>query len=250
MKWLQLGWFLAVACLTACGEKLDASHYGEPAPALNSQPPAELRILIIGGTSGVGLATTKLALERGHHVTAMARRPERMTVSHKQLDTTEGDILNIASVTSAMMAVDAVVITIGIGPTRKPVTVFSKGTANVLKAMAQHDVKRVLMITGIGAGDSRGHGGFFYDEIMQPLLLDTVYADKEHAETLIFSSESQWTVVRPGFLNDDASKKSYRVVQDMRGVTSGKISRSDVAHFLVSALETGSYIGATVLLTN
>ena len=107
-----------------------------------------------------------------------------------------------------------------------------------------------MAVTGIGAGDSRGHGGFLYDNILQPLLLNTIYEDKDRAEALIIDSTSEWTIVRPGFLNDDISKASYRIIRDMRGIISGDISRADTSHFIISGLETNSYIGATVLLTN
>lgn len=53
---------------------------------------------------------------------------------------------------------------------------------------------------GIGAGDSKGHGGFFYDRIFYPLLLKAVYSDKDRQESLIRASNADWTIVRPGFL--------------------------------------------------
>jgi putative NADH-flavin reductase len=250
MKWTILICVLVVTGLVACSGEPDSSSFGKAAPQLASQASAKLRILIIGGTSGVGLEVVKLALKRGHHVIAMARSPERITLSHKNLDTIKGDILDITSVTDSMVGADAVVIAIGTGPTRKPVSVFSQGTANVLIAMKKQDVQRLIEITGIGAGNSRGHGGLFYDKVMQPLLLSTVYEDKDRAEALIFESESKWTIVRPGFLNDDVSEKKYRVIEDVQGVTSGSIARADVAHFIVSALEMDNHIGDTVLLTN
>jgi uncharacterized protein YbjT (DUF2867 family) len=77
-----------------------------------------------------------------------------------------------------------------------------------------------------------------------------MYEDKEREETLIRASHTTWTIVRPGFLNDDASETRYRVISDMEGITSGDIARADVAHFIVAALEAHSFVGTTVLLTN
>jgi len=250
MLWRRTIGVLAGLCLVACNSGGDRITAGEPAPVLRSEAPSALRILVIGGTSGIGLQTVKLALERGHSVTAMARRPERMTLSHERLDTVKGDILNAGSVEAALTGNDAVVTAIGIGPTRKAVSVFSEGTANVLAAMQKLGVPRIVAVTGIGAGDSRGHGGFVYDNIVQKLLLKTSYADKDREEALIRASDTNWTIVRPGFLNDDVGETRYRVISDMQGITSGDIARADVAHFIVSALESQSYSGATVLLTN
>ncbi|MFK7733940.1 MAG: NAD(P)-dependent oxidoreductase [Pseudomonadales bacterium] len=243
---------LAFCCLvlSACNGGSDLSEFGEPAPNIASSAPATLNLLVIGGTKGIGLETVQLALSRGHTVTAMARRPERLFMSHERLTKLKGDILDLESVKQAVSGKDAVIVSIGAGPTRKPVTLFSKGTANVLEAMRTQELKRLITVTGIGAGDSRGHGGFFYDNILQPLLLDTIYRDKDIAEQLIADSDSSWTIVRPGFLTDDASEANYRVIADMNGVTSGDISRADVAHFMLAAIEADSYLGATVLLSN
>ena len=84
----------------------------------------------------------------------------------------------------------------------------------------------------------------------QPLALKTVYADKDIAEGLVSGSVVDWTIVRPGFLTDDASSARYRVIEDMTDVTAGDISRADVAHFIVATLESKNYIEKTVLLTN
>ena len=225
---------------------------GLPAPTLLPGPPKPLRILVIGGTAGIGLQTVKLAVERGHFVTAMARRPERMTLDHPNLDTVEGDILNAEIVRLALADQDAVVVSIGVGPTRKPVTVFSEGTRNVLDGMAATGVRRLIAITGIGAGETRGHGGFLYDRVFLPLALRTVYDDKDRQEALIRDRGDgdalDWTIVRPGFLTDDEARHQYRVITELQGITAGKIARADVAHFIIAALESQRYYGVTPLL--
>lgn len=244
------GLILLVGC-GADGTKNGAllATVGDPPPTLAAQS-SRLRILVIGGTSGTGLEVVKIALARGHNVTAMSRRPERMTLTHENLEARKGDILEVAAVKAAVKNKDAVVNAIGIGPTRGPVTVFSKGIQHLLKVMARLEVKRLVAITGIGAGDSRGHGGFFYDRILQPLALKTIYEDKDRAEELIADSTVDWTIVRPGALTDKPAESRYRVIEDLTGVTAGSIARADVAHFIVAALESGSYKGATVLLSN
>lgn len=241
--------------LTGCGgdgtkDGASLASVGDPPPTLAPQVRAPLRILVIGGTSGTGLEVVKLALTRGHNVTAMSRHPERMTLTHENLEARKGDVLDTAAVEAAVTGKDAIVNAIGIGPTRDPVTVFSQGIQRVLDAMAAAQVGRLVAVTGIGAGDSRGHGGFFYDRILQPLALKTVYADKDREEKLIVDSAVDWTIVRPGALTDKPGESRYRILQDLTGVTAGSIARADVAHFIVAAIEAGSHKGATVLLTN
>ena len=95
----------------------------------------------------------------------------------------------------------------------------------------------VQAITGVGAGDSRGHGGFFYDRIILPLVLKRIYEDKDRQERLLRASEANWTIIRPGVLTNGARTGEYRVLTELVGVTLGHISREDVAHFMRSELE-------------
>lgn len=244
---------LAVAALfiprsTATGVNADnASH----APSLAGSTAAKpLKILVIGGTSGIGLETVKLALARGHWVTSMARHAPAAPIVHDHLKYIQGSIINAAQVSVAVSGQDVVVTTISIPVSRKPVRVFSLGASNVLFAMNRAGVKRLVAVTGIGAGDSRGHGGFAYDHVLQPLILGAMYADKDLEETMIRASAVDWTIVRPGSLTDETAKLHYWVVKNLDGVTAGRIARADVAHYIVAAIESGQDLRTAVLLTD
>jgi putative NADH-flavin reductase len=208
-----------------------------------------MNMLIIGASRGIGLQLLKQSLAAGQAVTAMARHFQELPDRLERLTAISGDILDEAKVREVMAGQEAVCLTIGVGVTRKPVTVFSRGTQNVLAAMAEHGVRRLLCITGIGAGDSRGHGGFLYDRIFQPLLLKTIYEDKDRQEALIRASGTDWTIVRPAFLTKGPLTGHYRVITDMSGITAGRISRADVAHFLLAELSANRYLGQAPLLT-
>lgn len=208
-----------------------------------------MKLLIIGASKGIGLKLLEQSLQAGHAVTAFARHPQNIPRQHERLTVVPGDILDAAMVQQAAAGQEAVCLTIGVGVTWKPVTVFSQGTRNVLAAMAEHGVRRLVSVTGIGAGDSKGHGGFLYDRIFNPLLLKTIYADKDRQEALIRVSETDWTIVRPGFLTNGPLTGKYRVITDLRGVTANKISRADVAHFILEELATNRYLRQATLLT-
>jgi putative NADH-flavin reductase len=119
----------------------------------------------------------------------------------------------------------------------------------MLDAMKKTGVRRLVCITGIGAGDSRNHGGFLYDRLLQPLLLKKVYDDKDRQEALIKASDVDWVIVRPGFLTNGPETGEYRVLTDLEGVTAGKISRADVAHFMLNELDSNKYLRQTPLIT-
>jgi putative NADH-flavin reductase len=208
-----------------------------------------MKLLVIGATRGIGRRLVEMALNEDHTVTALARNPERQTVSHDRLNVINGDIRDRDAVGRAVENQNAVCITIGINPTRKPVTVFSEGTKTVIEAMADSAVNHLICITGIGTGDSKNHGGFFYDRIFKPLLLKTIYEDKDRQEVLVRNSNLEWVIVRPGFLTNGPLTGTYRVLLDLKGVRAGKISRADVAHFILSEIKTKAYRSKTPLLT-
>ena len=208
-----------------------------------------MKLLIIGASRGIGRQLLEQALQAGHLVTAMARHPEHLPRQSAGLQTVAGDILNLSLVQQVVAGQEAVCLSIGVGVTIKPVTVFSEGTKNVLAAMAEHGVRRLVCVTGIGAGDSAGHGGLLYDRLFKPLLLKTIYEDKDRQEALIRASDTDWTIVRPGFLTNGPLTENYRVLTDLWGITADKISRADVAHFMLEELSAPRYVGQTPLLT-
>lgn len=208
-----------------------------------------MKILIIGATRGIGLRVLQQALVKDHDITVLARSPQKLAVEHERLQVLQGDICDNNAVGSTTEGLDAVINCIGIRPTRKPVSVFSEGITNVLESMDKNRVNLLISITGIGAGDSRGHGGFFYDKIFQPLLLNTIYEDKDREESLIRDSQVNWIIVRPGFLTNGPMTGTYRVLTDMTDVKAGKISRADVAHFILNQLDSSEYLSQTPMLT-
>lgn len=208
-----------------------------------------MNLVIIGASRGIGQQILKQSLQAGHRVTALARHFQQIPLGHERLKLITGDILDASRVRQALAGQEAVCLSVGMGVTIKPVTVFSQGTRNVLAAMAEQGVRRLVCITGIGAGDSKGHGGFLYDRIINPLFLKTIYEDKNRQEALIKASGTDWTIVRPGFLTNGPLTGKYRVITDLSGIIAGKISRADVAHFILAELSESLYLRQTPLIT-
>ncbi|NTW49798.1 MAG: SDR family oxidoreductase [Chlorobiales bacterium] len=207
-----------------------------------------MKLLIIGATRGVGFELLKLALEQNHTVTALVRDPGRLPIQHERLRVLKGDILNLDSVTAATENQEAVFTCVGITPTIFTVSTFSEGIKNVLTAMQAKGVKRLIAVTGMGAGDSKGHGGVLYDFLFQPLVLKSIYEDKDREEELIKASPVDWVIVRPGMLTNGELTGKYRAFTDLTGITAGSISRKDVADFLLKQLGSNEYLRKTPLL--
>jgi len=118
----------------------------------------------------------------------------------------------------------------------------------LVDAMKAAGLKRLIAVTGLGAGDSRGHGGLLYDVVVFPLLLKRVYDDKDVQEWIIKSSGLDWTIVRPGLLTNRPATGRYRVLTAPEDWRFGMISRADVADFLVRQVDDRALIGTTPLL--
>ena len=208
-----------------------------------------MKIAIIGASRGIGFQLLKLAVEVGHEVTALLRNPDKLQIADDNLHVIKGDILDPSSVGAVTAGQDGICVCIGIPPSIKPVEVFSKGIENVLASIKDNPEQRLIVITGIGAGDSKGHGGFLYDRVFNPLLLKEIYRDKDREEALIKESHANWLIVRPGFLTNGPRTGKYRVIDNLTSVTAGKISRADVADFMLKQLMEPTHFGKTPLLT-
>lgn len=115
----------------------------------------------------------------------------------------------------------------------REVTLLSTATQAIVNAMNAEHVSQLICITGVGAGDSVGHGGLLFDNLIYPLLLRNVYTDKNRQEAIIKNSGLDWTIVRPTILNDKPRKDSIRTLTDLSDFHGGTISREDVARFVL-----------------
>lgn len=207
-------------------------------------------ILIVGASRGIGLETVKCALDAGHRVRALARSADRIAIRHPQLEKITGDALDPGTVKQALAGADAVIQTLGVaGPEMllQPVRLFSQATRVLVEAMTEAGVKRLICLTGFGAGDSRNRGGFLYNAIFQ-LFLGRAYDDKDVQEEIVHASTLDWVIVRPVILTNGPRTGRCRALVDPRDWTCGFISRADVADFLVRQIDDDTFLRRTPVL--
>jgi putative NADH-flavin reductase len=209
-------------------------------------------LLVIGASQGIGLETVKCALAGGHDVRAFARGAAGIAIDDAKLTKITGDALDAAAVGAAVAGADAVIQTLGAPKTAMAVlsgtTLFSKATRILIDAMRAAGVHRLVAVTGMGAGDSRGYGGFLYDALMFPLVLKRIYDDKDVEEQMIRASGLEWTIARPGLLTGGAATGRMRVLADRKDWQAGSVTRADVAQFLVREAFERRYVSKTPLL--
>jgi putative NADH-flavin reductase len=125
-------------------------------------------------------------------------------------------------------------------------TTLSDGTRNIVRAMERAGIKRFVCETSLGVGDSKWKLGVFHNLVAMPLFLRNVFADKEEQERIIASSSLDWVIVRPAALTNGPQRHAFRAGSDVghRFVPS-RISRSDVAAFMLKQLTGGEYLRKT-----
>ena len=209
------------------------------------------RILIIGASKGIGLETTRQALEAGHHVRALARSADGIALSDPNLETVGGDALIAEDVEAALVGVDVAIQTLGVGlgDLFRPIHLFSDATGVLIAAMGAKGVKRLIAVTGFGAGDSRGSIGCL-QRLPFEIVLGRAYADKSLQERLIRESGLDWTIARPGVLTDGPRTGLYNIFSEASKWRNGFISRSDVADFLVRQIEDQTYLRQAPVLVD
>lgn len=131
----------------------------------------------------------------------------------------------------------------------REVTLLSTATRALVGVMAEQNVRRLVCITGLGAGDSRGHGGFFFDWVFLPLMLRKDYQDKNRQEDAIRASTLDWTIVRPTVLNGKPARGGIKALTDLSGVHGGTIARADIAEFVVEQLATDAWLRKAPLIS-
>ena len=207
-----------------------------------------MKVLIIGATGATGQILMREALAQGHEVTALARNPSALLAPEDhRLRVLQGNALDASEVEAAVAGQDAVLSALGTRSAR-PTTLFSESTHNLISAMDKHGVRRLVCITGIGVGDSKGHVGFLYDRIIRPFVVKNVYDDKERQEEAIKQSDLDWVIVRPARLTDEPAKGEYRVYLG-GSYTAKTISRADVTAFMLAQLTDNTYVGKTPVIS-
>jgi uncharacterized protein YbjT (DUF2867 family) len=209
-----------------------------------------VKISILGASKGTGAEAVRVALDRGHDVTAFSRTPSQLALAHPKLTKLAGDFHQRESVEGAVRGQDAVIITVSSATLRgfkENPTYFSKGTAFAIDAMKAHGIRRLAVLSALGAGESRKIAGFLVDKLVIPYLLKGPFEDHERQEKRVRESGLDWVIARPSRLTNGPARHKYVQKVALEPVPSS-IARADVADFLVSAVEVDTWLARAVQL--
>ena len=205
------------------------------------------RLFLLGATGGTGQHVVSQALEQGRRVTAFVRNPGKLTAGHERLlvvGWSSGDTAE--QMADQLRGHDAVISTLGV-PAFKSGGLIERSARLLVPAMERAGVRRLVFTSAFGVLET--HELPFVPRTMQRLLLGEVYADKAAGETIIRSSRLDWTLVYPSMLTTGPRTGSYRVGEqlELRGLP--RLSRADLADFLLTQVDDATNVKKGVLVS-
>ena len=192
-----------------------------------------MRVAVFGATGGTGRSAIRQALDAGDKVTALARSPEALAEFEDDITVVGGDVLDLDTVARAVDGAEVVISALGIGMRRHATTVYSQGTANIIAAMRDVRVGRLMVVST----SSLEVPGRFAERAVATMLhriLAKPYADMALMEDAVRASDLDWTLVRAARLTNGAVTGRYRTAVDAKLRGCWSISRADVAHYCLA----------------
>jgi uncharacterized protein YbjT (DUF2867 family) len=208
-----------------------------------------MKLAVFGATGKTGLEVLRLALDNGHMVTAFARHAPRLGYDHPRLNVVLGNALDTHAVDTGVKGQDAVICVLGTFRFR-PGTEVSEGTLNIITAMKRHRVQRLICVTALGTGPTKGKIHSLSYRLFRAAVSDGVWIEKERQEEYVQSSGLDWTIVRPGRLVDKRDD-FLQVLREGDDLPSRLVTeRRDMATFLLKSAQDRAYIRQAVALIN
>ncbi len=207
-----------------------------------------MTVTIFGASGRTGKHLVRKALERGYWVKALVRDKLKLPLKNHRLTLIEGDVHDLLAVESAVAQSDAVLSAIGWKRTSRK-NVLSEAAKNIVAAMKKHKVKRIIALTGYGVRfpldppDSLSKK--FLHFVLGMVLPHLIPEGIRYAKT-ISESGLDWTIVRVALLSNAKGRDSYKTGYFDPGLR--RVSREDVADFMIKQLTDSHYIGEAPII--
>ncbi len=205
-----------------------------------------MKIAIFGATGGTGKELVSQALEQGHEITALVRNPQKLSFNDQRVNIIKGDVLNKDEVLKTIQGNDAVLVALGVKPPSKA-KVVGPGTKNIIEAMKANNVKRLIVESAMFMDDVLRQRSFLM-RLLAATLMKGLYRDKLVQEKAVMESGLDWVIARPTGLTNGA-KNGWQVRNSREAGMTSRISRANVADFMLKQIKDDSYLRRTVLLS-
>jgi len=206
-----------------------------------------MKLAIFGATGGTGAELVKQAIERGHSVTAFVRNPAKLANKGEGLTIVTGDIYNLTDVERSIQGQDTVICTLGARDLKKTM-IRTVGTVNIINTMKKNKVRRLIVVSAMGVGES-WNSLSMVNKLFFAILLKSTREDHEAQEATVKESGLDWTIIRPSGLVNAPRTGVYSVGENIRAKTS-QIPRADVADLILNDLEERALVHKAITITN
>ena len=203
-----------------------------------------MRIAVFGATGATGQLLTAEALARGHQVTALARDPDKLDAPQARI--VRGDARDAEAVQKVVRDAEAVICCLG-APPKDTTGIRAAGTEAIVRAMNQEGVDRLVAMSSYGVAETYDNLPFFIKRVIVPLILRKAFDDHEAQERIIEESELAWTIVRPPNLVDGPPQGVQPLSKESGSM---KITRADVANFMLDQLEDSAWVNKKAAISN
>lgn len=206
-----------------------------------------MKVLVIGAAGKTGRAVVEQAVAAGHQVTAFVHKADEYDVANVRV--IEGDATDSAVMEAAVLGQDAVIDTIGGKTPYKATTLESSAASTIIAAMQKKGVRLLMVTSMLGVGQSKANAPL-YVRLLVATFLRGADKDKAAMESEVKSSDLDWIILRPAILTDDAATGNVQVYDPKAGEKAHKISRADLASFMVAQLSNNEYLHQAVMIAN
>ena len=218
----------------------------------------KLKITIIGANGRTGIELVKQALKSGISVRALVRDKQKILIPNPNLEIIEGSPLNLLDVKKATQGANAVCVALNISRTSDfpwskvitPTNLLKNSMENIVQAMKEQEIKRVLTVSAWGTGDSYGELDWMFRFLINKTNVGTAYKGHEEQEFVLNNSGLDWTAVRPVGLSNKKKHKTTRISQNGETKLKMMISRKDVAKFMLEIIRDEKYYQTTPSISN
>jgi len=206
-----------------------------------------MKIIVIGAGGRTGGAVVEQAVAAGHEVTAFVHKANEYNVTNVRV--VEGDAADSAAMDAAVLGQDAVIDTIGGKTPYKKTTLESSAASTIITAMQRNGVRRLVVSSMLGVGESKANASIFL-RLLVATFLRGANKDKAAMESAVKSSGLDWVILRPAILTDDSATGNVRVFDTETGGKAHKITRTDLASFMIARISGSKYLRQAVTIAN
>jgi putative NADH-flavin reductase len=213
-----------------------------------------MKVIIFGATGFSGQAILAEAIKQGHEVTVLVRDSSKVKINHNNLRIVEGNVLDSQKVAFVIQNQEAVIQWLGVGGKGdgNPTTFISEATKVIVDEIQKQQIKRLIALSNVGAGNSVAFQPWFFTKIILPYFLKwlkVIIDDKNRMEPIIMNSNLNWTIVRCPNIVDKPTKGKYNATLDGKGLKLS-ITLDDLSKFIVGQLKETTFNKQALCVSN